>query len=183
MVSKLDIIQMTFKICVFGDVAVGKTSLVDRYLTNKFHENIQATLGASIHIKFIDVPNGKITLQIWDFGGHKNFMFLIPSYSRGSSGAIFMFDLTNERSLQNLHNWLLEFQKISRNIPFILVGNKLDLEQERFFNKDDALNLMNSYNISSYIECSAKTGENISSIFNTLLFEILDKTGRSYILK
>jgi len=173
---------MAFKICVFGDVAVGKTSLVDRYLTNKFHEDIQATLGASIHIKFIEVKNGKITLQIWDFGGHKNFMFLVPSYARGSSGAIFMFDLTNERSLENLNNWLVEFKKVSKSIPLILVGNKLDLEQERFFNKKDALNLMKSYNFCNYIECSAKTGENIESIFELLLFEILDKTGRSNIL-
>ena len=72
-------IELTYKICIFGNAGVGKTSLVDRYLTQEFHENIQATLGASIHIKFILVKNGKVTLQIWDFGGHKNFMFLIPS--------------------------------------------------------------------------------------------------------
>ena len=174
-------IELTFKVCVFGDVAVGKTSLVDRYLTNQFHENIQATLGASIHIKFIKLKNGKVTLQIWDFGGHQNFMFLIPSYARGSSGAVFMFVLTNLKTLENLHHWLVEFKKISGIIPLILVGNKLDLEQERVCNKEEALKLMVSYKFFNYIECSAKTGENIESIFKTLLLEIFQKTGRNHL--
>jgi small GTP-binding protein len=174
-------LELAFKICVFGDVAVGKTSLVDRYLTNEFHENIQATLGATIHIKFMKVKNGNVRLQIWDFGGHKNFMFLIPSYARGSSGAIFMFDLTRLKSLENLNSWLIEFKKISGNIPLILVGNKIDLEQERDFKKEEVLNLMKSYKFFDYIECSAKTGENIDSIFKSLLSEIFNKTGRSHI--
>ncbi|MFX1456163.1 MAG: Rab family GTPase [Promethearchaeota archaeon] len=167
--------------CVFGDNAVGKTSLVDRYLTDEFHENIQATLGASIHIKFIEVKNGKVTLQIWDFGGHKNFMFLIPSYARGSSGAVFMFDLTNLKSLENLYGWLIEFKKISGNIPLILVGNKLDLIQKRVCTKEEALILMTTYKFFDYIETSAKTGENIQSVFKLLLLEIFRTTGRSHI--
>jgi small GTP-binding protein len=180
--SGQDKIELAFKVCVFGDTAVGKTSLVDRYLTNEFHENIQATLGATIHIKFMQVKNGKITLQIWDFGGHQNFMFLIPSYARGSSGAIFMFDITSLKSLQNLNNWLVEFKKISGIIPLILVGNKLDLEQERVCSRKEALKLMKSYKFFNYIECSAKTGENIQSIFKLLLLEILYKTGRKHII-
>ncbi|MHA1988446.1 MAG: Rab family GTPase [Promethearchaeota archaeon] len=176
--SSKDKVEFAFKICVFGDAAVGKTSLVNHYLTNEFHENIQATLGATIHIKFIEVENGKITLQIWDFGGHKNFMFLIPSYARGSSGAVFMFDLTRRESLEKLNDWLVEFSKVSRNIPLILVGNKIDLERERICTKEEALNIMKSYNFVKYIESSAKTGENIQLVFESLVLEILKKTGR-----
>ncbi|MHA2183284.1 MAG: Rab family GTPase [Promethearchaeota archaeon] len=171
--------ELAFKICVFGDSTVGKTSLVDRYLTDKFHENIQATLGATIHIKFIEVENGKITLQIWDFGGHKNFMFLVPSYSRGSSGAVFMFDLTKRTSLVNLNDWLVEFSKVSRNIPLLLVGNKVDLEQERICTKEDALNVMKSHKFFNYMETSAKTGENIQMVFEVLVLEILKRKGRN----
>lgn len=178
---KEDAIELAFKICVFGDTGVGKTSLVDRYLTNQFHENIQATLGAAIHIKFIEVINGKITLQIWDFGGHQNFMFLIPSYARGSSGAVFMFDLTNFNSLEKLSDWLEEFKKVSRIIPLILVGSKLDLDQERVCSKEEVLKFMLSYNFFKYIECSAKTGENIPNVFKALILEILAKTGRSHL--
>ncbi len=179
--SGQETVELAYKVCVFGDSAVGKTSLVDRYLTNEFHENIQATLGATIHIKFIEVVNGKITLQIWDFGGHKNFMFLIPSYARGSSGAVFMFDLTKHKSLENLNDWLLEFSKVTRIIPLILVGNKLDLEQERICTKEEALNTMKSHNFVNYIECSAKTGDNIQMVFESLTLEILKRTGRTEI--
>ncbi|MHA2283137.1 MAG: Rab family GTPase [Promethearchaeota archaeon] len=176
--NRTEKIELAYKVCVFGNTAVGKTSLVDRYLTDEFHENIQATLGATIHIKFIEVKGGKITLQIWDFGGHKNFMFLIPTYARGSSGAIFMFDLTNHKSLENLNDWLIEFSKVSRIIPLILVGNKLDLEQERQCRKEESLNFMKSYKFSNYIETSAKTGENIQTVFESLVLEILKRTGR-----
>ncbi|MHA2394206.1 MAG: Rab family GTPase [Promethearchaeota archaeon] len=175
-------VELAYKICVFGESAVGKTSLVDRYLTNEFHENIQATLGATIHIKFMEVENGKITIQIWDFGGQKNFMFLIPSYAMGSSGAIFMFDLTNSKSFQNLNNWLIEFRKVSRSIPIILVGNKLDLEQERVCSKQEALEFMKNNRMFDYIETSAKSGENIHAVFQSLVLEILSKSGRDDII-
>lgn len=174
-------IELTYKICVFGDTGVGKTSLVDRYLTESFHENIQATLGASIHIKFIAVRNGKVTLQIWDFGGHKNFRFLIPSYALGSSGAVFMFDITNFKSLGNLDEWLSEFRKVSGTTPILLVGGKSDLEEQRDCEKETALRFMKSNQFFNYIECSSKTGDNIDSIFRSILSEILNKQGRSYV--
>ncbi|MFW9865060.1 MAG: Rab family GTPase [Candidatus Thorarchaeota archaeon] len=172
-------IELTYKICVFGDAGVGKTSLVDRYLTENFHENIQATLGASIHIKFIAVRNGKVTLQIWDFGGHQNFRFLIPSYALGSSGAVFMFDITNTKSLTNLNEWLSEFRKVSRATPILLVGGKSDLLEQRDCEVQQALRFMQSNNFFNYIECSSKTGENIESIFRSILSEILIKQGRN----
>ena len=78
-----DKIELAFKICVFGNTGVGKTSLVDHYLTNEFHENIQATLGASIHIKFMKVTKGKITLQIWDFGVIRILCFSFPLMLEG----------------------------------------------------------------------------------------------------
>ena len=81
--------ELTYKISIFGDSSVGKTTLVDRYITNNFHENIQATLGVSIHVKYLELENGKITLQVWDFGGHRRFKFLISSYAQGSVGVIF----------------------------------------------------------------------------------------------
>jgi GTPase SAR1 family protein len=108
-------------------------------------------------------------------------MFLLPSYARGSSGAIFMFDLTSLKSLEILNSWIVEFQKVSSIIPYILVGNKLDLEEERVFSKEDTLRFMKSYKFYNYIECSAKTGENIHLVFKSLIEEILHKTGRSHI--
>ncbi|MFW9784732.1 MAG: Rab family GTPase [Candidatus Heimdallarchaeota archaeon] len=174
-------LELTYKICIFGDKNVGKTTLVNRYVTNQFHENIQATLGASIHVKYIELENGVITLQVWDFGGHRRFKFLISSYAQGSAGGIFMFDLTNYESLIALKEWLPEFGKSVRYVPLIMVGGKLDLEQQRVCKEDEVLETIELYNFHKYIECSSKTGENVDLVFRELLFKILEVRGHKYI--
>jgi small GTP-binding protein len=174
-------VELSYKICIFGDPGVGKTTLVNHYLTNEFHENIQATLGASVHIKYVELENGRITVQVWDFGGHKRFKFLISSYARGSSGAIFMFDLTNHESLIALKEWLPEFGKTVRYVPLIMVGGKLDLEEQRVCNKDEVYEMMRSYKFYNYIECSSKTGENVEIVFRVLLTKILEDKGYTYL--
>ena len=173
--------ELTYKISIFGDSSVGKTTLVDRYITNNFHENIQATLGVSIHVKYLELENGKITLQVWDFGGHRRFKFLISSYAQGSVGGIFMFDLTNYESLIALNDWLPEFGRTVRHIPIIMVGSKLDLEQQRVCKKDEVLDIIKSHKFHKYIECSSKTGENVELIFKDLLSKILEDKGFKYI--
>ena len=174
-------LELTYKICIFGDNGVGKTTLIDRYITNEFHENIQATLGVSIHIKFLELENGKITIQVWDFGGHKRFKFLISKYAQGSAGGIFMFDLTNYESLIALNDWLPEFGKTVRYVPLIIVGGKLDLEQQRVWKKDKVLDIMKSYKFLKYIECSSKTGENVELVFRVLVSKILEDKGYKHL--
>ncbi|MFX1418225.1 MAG: Rab family GTPase [Promethearchaeota archaeon] len=173
--------KLTYKISIFGDRGVGKTTLVDRYITNEFHENTLATLGATIHVKYLELENGKITLQVWDFGGQKRFKFLISSYARGSVGGIFMFDLTNYESLLALSEWLPEFGMTVRYIPLIMVGSKLDLKQQRVCQKNEVLGIIKSYKFYKYIECSSKTGENVELVFRVLLRKILDDRGYSYL--
>ncbi|MFW9972484.1 MAG: Rab family GTPase [Candidatus Odinarchaeota archaeon] len=174
-------LELTYKISIFGDKGVGKTTLVDHYITNEFHENVQATLGASVHVKYLELENGRITLQVWDFGGHKRFQFLISSYARGSAGGIFMFDLTNYESLTALNDWLPEFGKTVRYVPLIMVGGKLDLAQQRVCKNDEVLDIMKSYNFYKYIECSSKTGENVDLVFKVLLSKILEDKGYKYL--
>ncbi|MFX0003438.1 MAG: Rab family GTPase [Candidatus Hodarchaeota archaeon] len=174
-------LNLTYKVCVFGDKLVGKTTLINRYLTNKFHENILATLGAAIHIKVLEVEGGKVTLQVWDFGGENKFKFLISSYAQGSSGGIFVFDLTNYQSMINIIDWIPEFRKISSNIPLIMVGSKLDLEEERTCTREEAIDLMQLHGLNGYMECSSKTGVNVESIFKILLKEILNHRGYSHL--
>jgi len=168
---------LTYKICVFGDIGVGKTTLINRYLTNEFHENIRSTLGAAIHIKLLDIKNGKVTLQVWDFGGEYKFRFLIPTYAQGSSGGIFVFDLTNYKSLTNIIKWLPEVKKVAGDMPILMVGSKLDLKEQRVCDKEEALDLKELHKLQTYIECSSKTGENVEIIFSFLLREILDQKG------
>ncbi|MFX1418223.1 MAG: Rab family GTPase [Promethearchaeota archaeon] len=170
-------LNLTYKICVFGDSGVGKTTFINRYLTNTFLENIKSTLGAAIHIKLLETNNGKLTLQVWDFGGEDKFKFLINSYAQGSSGGIFMYDLTNYESLINIINWLPEFRKTCKNIPFIIVGSKLDLKDQRVCTKEEAIDLMKLHGLYGYVESSSKTGENVEKAFKVLLKEILSHKG------
>ncbi|MFW9828441.1 MAG: Rab family GTPase [Candidatus Thorarchaeota archaeon] len=175
--SVSDELLLTYKFCVFGDSGVGKTSLVDRYLTKQFHDDIRSTLGATINIKTLKIRDGKVTLQIWDFGGEEKFRFIFPAYAQGASGGICMFDLTNRDSLRNISNWLLIFRRATKDTPTILVGSKLDLLKERVVTKQDAYNLITLHRFDKYIECSSKTGENVQLIFQSIVMEILNRDG------
>ena len=174
-------LTLTYKVCVFGDSGVGKTTFINRFLTNRFYDDIKSTLGAAIHIKFFELENGKITLQVWDFGGEDKFKFLINAFAQGSSGGIFMFDLTNYASLMNINNWLSEYRKSSNDVPIFMVGSKLDLEDLRICEKDEALHLMELNNLYSYYECSSKTGKNVDTIFRALLQHILKHKGYNHL--
>ncbi len=168
-----------FKICIFGDGGVGKTSLVNRYLTGVFTERTAMTLGVDFHIKALKFNNLEIGLQIWDFAGEEEFRHLLPRYVLGAAGGIFMYDITRYASLQHLDDWLQVFKEGLKGeetqIPFIMVGAKLDLKELRTISADEATELAISKNFSSYIECSSKAGENVEWIFEEIARLMLEK--------
>ena len=133
--------NLAFKMCIFGDSGVGKSTLINRYITAKFDHDQKSTLGAAILMKFIETETMRITLQIWDFAGEERFSSLLPSYATGSSAAIFMCDISKRDSINNIDKWLLTFNEglNSRDpkFPLIIVGGKLDLEENRSLDKKD----------------------------------------------
>ncbi|MFX0069992.1 MAG: Rab family GTPase [Candidatus Hermodarchaeota archaeon] len=161
-----------FKVCIFGDGGVGKTTLVNRYLTGVFHDSYRITIGADFFVKRIKIDGKKISLQIWDFAGESRFKFILPSYIVGSSGCIFMFDVTRYSSIKNLSDWMDVFKKGAKNepgkIPLIMVGGKIDLEYKRVIQSDHAKEIAENNDFLDYIECSSKTGENVEQIFLTI---------------
>lgn len=173
--------QATFKICVFGPPKVGKTSLTNRFLTGMFDMDSKSTIGASIYVKYLEVNNLKVALQIWDFGGEDKFQFLLPVYAFGSNAAVYMFDLTREETLGPIQTWLKFFREglkdDSDNVPIYLVGGKLDLADQRQVNTEKANKEIENYNLTDYLECSSKTGENVNLIFETMTENILEKIG------
>jgi small GTP-binding protein len=168
--------QFTYKICIFGESNVGKTTLTFRLLKGYFDKELKLTMGAEIFVKFLEVEDKKIVLQVWDFGGQKMFDFLLPLYSRGSSGAIFMFDLTSEKTLDRVEGWLDSFREglssEEKDVPVLLVGSKLDLKEQRQVPYEKAEKIKRKYSFFEYIECSSKTGEKAKYVFESLIRRI-----------
>jgi small GTP-binding protein len=169
--------DVLFKICIFGDGGVGKTTLVNRYVTGVFHDGTQMTIGVEFHIKKLEIEGKKVTLQIWDFAGEDQFRFLLPSYVNGASGGIFMYDITRESSLSNLPDWFEVFQKgIDQKIPIIMAGGKVDLEYKRVIPRDIATEIAQKNDFYAFVECSAKEGKNIEIIFTTLARAMMESS-------
>ncbi len=168
-----------FKVCIFGDGGVGKTSLLTRYITGNFKDNLNMTLGVEFFIDIIEILDHKITLQIWDFAGEKRFRHLLPDYVKGASGGIIMFDLTRRTSFKNINEWLTLFKKglndAKDDVPIIMIGSKVDLNQKRSILMNEAIDLAIEHKICDYIESSAKTGENVQNIFSKMAYILAEK--------
>lgn len=166
----------TFKIVIFGDSQAGKTTLTHRFLTNFFKEDITMTLGVDFHLKAVELNGETVKLQIWDFAGEERFRFLFPSYIRGANGAVFMYDITNYGSLAHVDEWFEIVKKeIDYKLPIIFVGGKTDLIHLKEISTRKAMDLAGSKGADGFIECSSKTGENVSKIFDLLTKLILKK--------
>ena len=171
--------HITFKLCVFGERAVGKTTLVRKYVTGHFEESTLYTLGVEISFKNIQEDKQLITLQMWDFAGEEQFRSFLHLHARGSNAGILIYDITQTNSLDQIEDWLKVFKKgveeSSEEIPILLVGSKHDLEDQRAIDFEQANKLTEKYNLLGPIECSSKSGYHIQHIFD-FLSQLLCKT-------
>ncbi|MHA2248973.1 MAG: GTP-binding protein [Candidatus Kariarchaeaceae archaeon] len=175
------------KIVIIGDPAVGKTTLRKSFLGKGFGDNFLMTLGVDMVQKQMQITE-KITLdtQIWDIAGQDSLEAITRQFLAGTQGAIMVFDLTRDYTFTNITNWLdrlhAENLDLEQNIPFILVGNKLDLDIYRKVKYEDViefLEYLNRHQLYSkteihYLETSAKTGEQVSNSFYKLGEVILE---------
>ncbi len=162
-----------FKVIVFGDGGVGKTSLTHRYLTGVFSEGRNVTIGVEFYVKNLVIEEKNIKLQIWDFGGEQRFRFLLPNYCRGCHGGLFIYDVTNIATLQSLHEWMEVVSANAPKIPILVVGTKIDLVEKRKVAREEAIQVAQSLAMTGYAEVSAKTGFNVEKVFETLTKIIL----------
>ncbi|MFW9989343.1 MAG: Rab family GTPase [Candidatus Odinarchaeota archaeon] len=170
-----------FKIVFFGDGGVGKTTLINRYLTGVFKSDSVITIGVDFHVKKIDIDGKQVSLQIWDFAGEDRFRFLMPSYVVGAAGGIFIFDITRYTSLKNFDDWIEIFKQgykgDTHQYPVLMVGSKLDLEYKRAVSREEAFELAKKNNLFGYLECSAKNGVNVKDIFEEITRLVMLKAG------
>ena len=173
--SKGDIVfqgrtESIFKVIVIGDPAVGKTSLLTKFATNQFEEKYLPTVGVNIVKEPITIENknATINLMFWDVAGQPQFYMLHRPYFNGADAAILVFDITRSSTFSNVNNWWQTCIKYGLSgIPRILIGNKIDLEEERKIILPMAEHLSEKLN-APYFETSALTGENVKMIFQKI---------------
>jgi small GTP-binding protein len=160
--------EYRYKLCIFGDGGVGKTTLIQRYLEGMFKATFRQTVGMDFYLKKLEIDGKKIALQVWDFGGEEKFRFLLPGAVSGANGCIFLYDITRYLTFKNLDNWLQVFNEsinnLSQKVSTMIVGSKLDLAETRAIAQVDAKNFSKA-NGFQYIECSSKSGENVENVF------------------
>ena len=164
----------TFKLMMLGDASVGKTSLTLRYISGYFMEDLKLTIGVDFYSKTTIFNEKKVKLQMWDFGGEERFRFLLSQYCKGANGAFFLYDITNVRSIEHLPEWTQIVRENAGDIPIMLIGSKKDLEEFRTVPREDGILAAKKYNLSSFIELSSKTGDNVERAFKVMtetLFE------------
>ena len=167
--------EFIIKILIIGDSTVGKTNFVYKFSEDKFRENYFASTGIELKTTSIQIDGKSIKIQLWDTAGQEKYRAMIKNLYLKSQGIIILFDITNETSFINLKNWMSQIKEsCGEDIPILLVGNKIDLEDNRVINKERAMEYANNENI-EYIEVSSKTGENINKALTSLLQKILKR--------
>lgn len=163
-----------FKLVIAGDGAVGKTTLVQKFVEEKFNEDYLATIGANIMKKAYKLRGEDVICQfsIWDLAGQDLFKRARKSYFSNAAAGIIVFDTTRRATFEHVKTWMLEFQIIGKPVPIVLVGNKIDLVDEREVSREDAETLAQELNL-SYIETSAKDGNNVEEVFEMLAYFLI----------
>ncbi|KAM1406307.1 hypothetical protein ACFXTH_000996 [Malus domestica] len=165
----------SFKILLTGDSGVGKSSLLLSFISN-FIQDLPPTIGVDFKIKQILVGGKRLKLTIWDTAGQERFGTVISSYYRGAHGIILVYDVTRRETFTNLSNiWAKEVETYSTNPECIkiLVGNKVDRENERAVTREEGLALAQEHKC-LFLECSAKTRENVQQCFKDLTMKMLE---------
>ena len=158
--------DLSFKVIVIGDSGVGKSCLTNKATRNIFDSNYNATVGFEF-FSFNLKMNGKvIKLQIWDTCGQELYRSLITNFYRNSSLAIMVYAINSTETFENIDVWLKELRMHSNpDAKVFLIGNKIDLENERKVTKDDGENYTKNNGLHLFMEASAKTGINAQKIF------------------
>ena len=173
-------IKISYKVLLLGYECSGKTSILRRYIENTFYSQMMSTIGMDFKTKVFNINNKKIlNFQIWDTPGQKRFIQISEGYIKGANGIIIIYDITNKYSLKKAKFWIdIIRNEYKREIPIILVGNKIDLENERVVSTEEGMDFSDDNHVYFY-ESSVKNNINIENIFNTI-FALLDKDFKDY---
>ncbi|XP_051259362.1 ras-related protein Rab-5B isoform X2 [Dicentrarchus labrax] len=154
-----------FKLVLLGDMAVGKSSLVLRFVKGQFDEFQETTIGAAFLAQSVCLDDTTVKFEIWDTAGQERYHSLAPMYYRGAQAAIVVFDITKPETFERAKAWVKELQRqASPNIVIALAGNKADLAERRLVEYEEAQTYAEDTGL-LFMETSAKTAMNVNELF------------------
>jgi len=165
--------KVLLKVIILGDSGVGKTSLMNQYVNKKFSNAYKATIGADFLTKEVMVEDRLVTMQIWDTAGQERFQSLGVAFYRGSDCCVLVYDVNVAQTFEHLDSWREEFlvQAAPRDpekFPFVVLGNKIDLEHQRVVSQKRAMAWCQSKGNIPYFETSAKEAIHVDQAFQTV---------------
>lgn len=167
------------KVVLLGDSGVGKTSIINRFMTGKYSESLKPTIGAAFVSKNVVVDGHNLELRIWDTAGQEVYRGLAPMYYRSAQIAIIVYDVTNSPSYESVDYWLQELKKNLKGSTVIMIcGNKSDLYDDRVVH-DDHAKLLAAQNGALYCETSAASGTGINHLFDLSISKMLKDSQES----
>eukprot|EP00915_Cephaloidophora_sp_WS-2016_P008693 GHVH01012119.1.p1 GENE.GHVH01012119.1~~GHVH01012119.1.p1 ORF type:complete len:198 (-),score=23.24 GHVH01012119.1:64-657(-) len=156
-----------YKLVFLGEQAVGKTSIITRFMYETFDSCYQATIGIDFLSKTLYMEDRTVRLQLWDTAGQERFRSLIPSYIRDSSAAVIVYDVTNRESFENTKQWIDDVRaERGDDVVLALVGNKIDLDNREVSSEEGEARAKEHGLL--FVETSAKAGHNIKSVFRQI---------------
>jgi len=173
--------EINLKILLIGDSSAGKTRLILKYVDGFFPENF-STIGVEYKVKKININGIDLNLQIWDTAGQERFRGITKSFLSRADGIIFLYNITNRSSFENLKFWLVVAEKDAENSKKIIVGNNCESENNRQVSKETLQNLCQKKNIQG-MEVSAKNGTNVNECFELLAKLIIEGKTKEEIIE
>ena len=163
--------SIPIKVVLVGQSAVGKTCIAARYVNGYFPQSAVSTVGASYLTKTISIDKQLYDFNIWDTAGQELYRSLTPMYYRNAHAAFVVFDVTNKSTFSASENWIKDLQEGNDNVLIMLIGNKVDMQEQRTVQSSEAESLAYKYNI-QYIETSALSGVGIDKAFQMVILHL-----------
>ena len=164
-----------YKILLIGDLGVGKSSVILRYIEDYFSGNMMSSIGVDFKTKQIEINDRLIKMQIWDTAGHEKFRTITTSYYKSAHAIIVLYDITDINTFEHVKNWMIDIDKFAKQgVLRLLIGNKIDLNDNRQVTKEAGETLANKFGV-NFFEVSAKDNININELFLETAKSLLEK--------
>lgn len=171
--------DLLIKLLLIGDSGVGKSCLLLRFCEDQFTPSFITTIGIDFKIRTIDIGGKRVKLQVWDTAGQERFRTITTAYYRGAMGILLVYDVTDEKSFNNIENWYQNVQSYANEgVELILVGNKCDLEDKRVISTEQGQALADKFGI-PFLEASSKNNINVEECFYSVATRIKDTVAKT----